>query len=306
MELLRFTSGLLEEGFTTHLIRKACSDGEWERVRRGAYARPELLDAHGRHLRLIAATLPGIGADSAISHASAAVIHGIPIPEGLLERVWATREGSGNGRRGPVLHLRRCRLEPDEVTVIGGVPVTSLARTAIDLARLLSYEWGVIACDASLAAGLDRDVLLAAARRCAGWPGARRAMSAALFAHPGADSPLESVSRVQLNRLGFPQPVVQFPIVAGGAILATSDFGWEDHHLVGECDGKVKYGELLRPGETPADAVMREKRREERIRGAGFWIVRWGWAEAWNPPVLRSIVAKGFALAPRWAAERAS
>ena len=306
MDSLRFTGDFRDEGMTAHQLHRACLAGEWERIRRGAYAPPREWDDRERHLALIAATIPQIGSESVISHASAAILHGLPVPTALLGRVWVTRPAGGHGRRGPVLHLRRCRLDPSEVVLIGGVAVTSLARTAIDLARLQSHEWGVIACDAVLARGLDRGLLLASAQQTAGWPGAKKAVSAVLFADAAAQSPAESVSRVQLHRLGFPQPIIQFAVMNGGQLVATTDFGWEDQRLVGECDGKIKYGELLRPGETAADAVMREKRREERIRGAGYWIARWGWAEAWNPAVLRRIVERGFAMAPQARELRAS
>ena len=108
----------------------------------------------------------------------------------------------------------------------------------------------------------------------------------------------ESLSRVQMQRAGVPTPVTQFPVFLNGRLVATADFGWEDAGLVGECDGKVKYGELLRPGEKPEDAVMREKRREDRIREAGYWIVRWGWQEACDQAELARIIRRGLELAP--------
>ncbi len=299
MDGLHFTRELLDaEGLSIHELLKASREGDWERVRRGAYVRGQELDERRRHLYLIAATVPGVRDGSVVSHASAAILHGLPVARQQLDRVWMTRAVGGHGRRGSVLHLRHCRIAPDEVTDIGGVLVTTAERTAIDLARSDRLEWGVIACDAALAQGLDRDRLLDAAARARGWPGARRAERAALFADAGAQSPLESVSRLQLQRLGFPAPTCQFPVLLHGRVVATSDFGWEDVGLVGECDGRVKYGELLEPGEQPADAVMREKRREERIRAAGYWIVRWGWDEAWDPAALRRIVTRGFQLAP--------
>lgn len=293
------------EGLSKHELRRLHRDGALIKVRRGAYAGQDASGAQA-HLRLITATMPLIGEQSVLSHFSAAVLHGIPIPSDRLSKVWATRPAGGNGRRGSVLHLRRCRLDADEIVELQGLSVTSLARTAIDLARLLSLEWGVVACDAARRSGVEESDLLEAAARAKGWPGAHRAWTAASFADPRSESPLESISRLQLHRLGFPTPSLQYAVLRAGHVVATSDFGWEAEGLIGECDGKVKYGELLRPGESAADAVMREKRREERIRGAGFWIVRWGWDEAWNPPVLRSIVQQGFVNASRLAASASS
>ena len=299
VERVRTTRELYEEeGVSRHQLRTLCTQGELTRVRRGAYSGGPQPDQRERHRQLIAATVPLLGAGSVVSHCSAAVLHGLPVPSDQLERVWATRPAGGNGRRGPVLHLRRCRLSADDIVVIHGVAVTSLVRTATDLARLLGIEWAVIVADASLRLGLDRPELIEEAERARAWPGGARALSAARFASPLAESPLESVSRLQLHRLGYPPATLQFEVRSGCAVVATADFGWEDERLIGECDGKVKYGQLLRPGETPADAVMREKRREERIRSAGYWIARWGWAEAWNPSALRRIVDAGFALAP--------
>lgn len=281
-----------------HGLRRAVEDGELDRVRRGLYAPHRDLDQRTRHLRLLSATFPLLGAGSVLSHASAAIVHGLPVRQDLLDRVWVTRSGGGHGRHGRVVQLRRCTLDAVDATVVNGFPVTTLARTSSDLARQLPYEWGVIGCDAALASGCSRESLIDAARRVQGWPGGRRAASAARFADGASGSPAESLSRVQMQRAGIPVPVTQFQVLLNGRLVATTDFGWEDIGLVGECDGKVKYGELLRPGEKPEDAVMREKRREERIREAGYWIVRWGWQEACDQAELARIVRRGFELAP--------
>jgi len=286
------------EGTSQHALRRAVEEGELDRVRRGFYAPHRDLDRRARHRQLIAATVPLLGAGSVLSHASAAIMLGLPVRQDLLDRVWVTRPGGGHGRRGPVVQLRRCSLDADDVTTVDGVAVTTLARTVVDLARQLPYEWGVIGCDAALAAGCSQDSLIEAAHRVRGWPGGRRALSAARFADGASGSPAESLSRVQMERAGIPTPVTQFPVFLNGKLVATADFGWDDAGLVGECDGKVKYGELLRPGEKPEDAVMREKRREDRIREAGYWIVRWGWQEACDQAELARIIRRGLELAP--------
>jgi len=62
--------------------------------------------------------------------------------------------------------------------------------------------------------------------------------------------------------------------------VGRSDFGWEEQRTLGEFDGRVKYGRLLRPGETAADTVYREKRREDALRDQGWQLVRWSAAAA--------------------------
>ncbi|WP_366664253.1 hypothetical protein [Gordonia sp. i37] len=65
---------------------------------------------------------------------------------------------------------------------------------------------------------------------------------------------------------------------AEGNEIARTDFDWSGV-LVGEFDGKVKYQKHLRPGEDAADAVIREKIREDRIRAQGIMVIRWVWAD---------------------------
>ncbi len=296
---LRYTAELLAaEGMTRNELRRACRLGEWERIRHGAYLRAGERDERDSHRLLIEATLAAAGSDCVVSHMSAAVLHGLPLVSEHLDRVWVTRPRGGHGRHGPVMHVRRCPIDDDEIVLVAGIPVTSLRRTAVDLARVLSYEWGVIMCDAALARGVDSRDLLQVAMRYRSWPGGRRAEQAASFADPRSGSPAESLSRVQMARLGLPTPVLQFPVTDAGRLVATTDFGWETEGLVGEADGKVKYGTLLKPGQQAIDALMAEKRREERIRGAGFWVVRWGWAEASDPQRLGAILRRGFDHAP--------
>ncbi|MDP9182401.1 MAG: hypothetical protein M3P04_06445 [Actinomycetota bacterium] len=58
------------------------------------------------------------------------------------------------------------------------------------------------------------------------------------------------------------------------------------HHLVGEADGRAKYGAV--------EDLYAEKRREEGLRDLGLEVVRWGWDAAYRPgPELRSAVERG-------------
>jgi len=79
---------------------------------------------------------------------------------------------------------------------------------------------------------------------------------------------------------GIPSPEPQQKIYdERGRLIGRADFAWEEFHTLGEFDGKKKYGRLLKPGEAPDDAVYREKLREDALRGAGWQVVRWTWAD---------------------------
>jgi hypothetical protein len=68
-----------------------------------------------------------------------------------------------------------------------------------------------------------------------------------------------------------------------GMVVGRTDFVWEGRRVVGEFDGRIKYGRLLRPGQDPGDAVFEEKRREEAIRDEEWRVIRWVWAELRAP-----------------------
>ena len=69
--------------------------------------------------------------------------------------------------------------------------------------------------------------------------------------------------------------------------MGRADFGWEAQRTLGEFDGKVKYGRLLlKPGQSPENALFEEKRREDRLRDLGWQVVRWVWADLFAPSAL--------------------
>jgi hypothetical protein len=191
-------------------------------------------------------------------------------------------------------------LRPEEVAVVTGLPVTSLARTVLDLARTMPFEEAVAVADAALHRAADRgrrvagaggdgvgtidqaalaDALLAAAR----WPGTPAARRVVAFADGRSASVGESRSRIALRRAGLPAPVLQWPVVGrDGRFIGYTDFGWPEQRVVGEFDGRIKYGELLRPGEAPSDVVVAEKLREDRLREEDLSVVRWTWTDLAN------------------------
>jgi hypothetical protein len=54
-----------------------------------------------------------------------------------------------------------------------------------------------------------------------------------------------------------------------GRLVARVDFCWEEQRTVGEFDGKIKYGRLLKPGQPIEEALFDEKRREDSLRDLG-------------------------------------
>nr|WP_300145739.1 hypothetical protein [Propionicimonas sp.] len=280
----------------THKDRARLSRaGELVRVRHGAYAEVHADGVIGRHRQLIAGTAPILGPDTVLSHSSASVLHGLPVWEPMLGRVTVIRRSHAHGSRGRHLHARRAPLAPEEIVFLEGISVTNLERTAIDMACLLPFARAVAVLDAALHMEADKDVMaavLTAAHSRRGVGTARRAFA---FADGRAESVGESVSRVVMASQGVPAPLLQVNVYDEfGNWLARTDFGWAARGVLGEFDGKVKY---TGTPEEVAAAVMKEKRREDRLRQLGWVVVRWGWADPADPAGLRRRLEAAFAQA---------
>ncbi|WP_375424270.1 hypothetical protein [uncultured Friedmanniella sp.] len=123
--------------------------------------------------------------------------------------------------------------------------------------------------------------------RASGRPGVAAARRVVAFADPRSESPGESHSRVVLHAIGLPPSSLQYEVSdPSGRVVARCDFGWEEHRTVGEFDGVVKYGRLLSPGQTAADVVYAEKRREDAVRDLDLRMVPWGWHDLQRERVL--------------------
>jgi hypothetical protein len=117
------------------------------------------------------------------------------------------------------------------------------------------------------------------------WPATIGLQIAVRLADPRPESVGESRSRYLFYSQGIPMPELQFEVYdAHGTLIGITDFAWPAYRLLGEFDGRVKYGRLLRPGEEPGDAVFREKRREDALRSVTGWsMVRLVWSDLDRP-----------------------
>jgi hypothetical protein len=159
--------------------------------------------------------------------------------------------------------------------------VTSAARTVVDVARTVPFEHAVVIADQALACGdVDIEELRVALARAQGWSGAPAARRVIEFADGGSASVGESRSRVAIRRADLPAPVLQWKVRnRAGDHVGTVDFGWQPQRTVGEFDGLVKYGRLLKPGQSAADVVVAEKIREDALRAENLTVVRWLWRD---------------------------
>jgi hypothetical protein len=164
-------------GLTDDALRWRLRTGQWVRLRYDTYITADRftaasVDPRRLHLLHAAAALQRSAADDLVlSHRSAAIAHQLPLlhPPPHQPEITVPRR-----RRGTLSATRQrtvaVPLLPDEVTVIEGIPTTSVVRTLVDMAGTTTRYEAVVALDAALARGMvmDADLTEAVARRHAG------------------------------------------------------------------------------------------------------------------------------------------
>lgn len=278
----------LEFGYDDKAIRRAIRCRRWTRVRRGAYTFTDLWadgDEVAQHLLRAYAVERRLAGRVALSHVSAALHHGMDVWNADLSKVHVTRLDGGAGRtEAGVVHHEGLCLDSDVIETEGYL-VMRAARAALETATMSTAEASVVVLDSGLHRQLFTDSELDEAYApMRHWPATLHLEFAVRFADGRAESVGESRARHLCFAHGIPAPELQFPVYgARGVLIGTTDMAWQDHQLLGEFDGRIKYGRLLRPGEEPGDAVFREKRREDALREAtGFRVVRIVWADLFD------------------------
>ncbi len=278
-------AGLRAAGLSRGQIERLARRGTLRLLRTGVYVPAALVesvagDPATAHLLQVAAAIAAASSYAVGSHRSAAIVHGLSlIGQPRADRVELTRppDGRGSKSRRPGIRLHMAALPAADVTTRRGVPVTSVARTVIDLGRTAPFAEAVAVADSALRGKLvtpgELETVLA---RCARWPGIQRARRVAAFADPLAESVLESISRAVFHELGLPPPELQVWVGDGDEIVGRVDFLWREHGTIAEADGAVKY--------TGAARALAQLNRDARLREAGFEVVHFTWAEITRVP----------------------
>lgn len=314
-DLVRSRENLLLDGWTDREMARAVAGGVLLHLRRGWYidadAHESLTPEQQHRVQITAVARDGRGG-SAMSHTSAGVLWGLPFYRVEFARVHMTTEAPRRISSAPDVMRHVAPLGADDLVVIDGIRCTSLDRTVFDLVRTLPPEAAVCVADAAerlMAERIrewDQDAVAAWRTRLTdrldgndGARGIRQARWVVEFADGRAQLPGESVSRVQLHRLGFPAPDLQVPVRGPKGKMYFVDFGLDGCNSFGEFDGEGKYlDEALRSGRTVEQVLVDEKHREDWIRGAtGRRFARWGMADIRTPATLASRLSQ-FHISP--------
>ena len=284
-----------------HELRREYDRHTVIRLRRGVYtlaAEWDALGADARYLRRIHAHAATAEAPAVYSHLSAAALWGLPIVGAWPAEIHlaTTMTAGGRSRRGVVRHPQEHSLDVMEHE---GLRVTSVAATAVDLARVLKFGRAVAVMDAAiheprdghaLAARADLDRAFDQLGRVTGRAAAGRVLE---FASPFSGSTGESISRAGIFLLGFLLPELQTPHWDHAGLIGFTDFFWRSVGRVGEFDGLGKYlRDEFTGGRSTADVVIAEKIREDRLRALGLGVFRWDWSVAASLPALGDLLTR--------------
>ena len=273
-------------------LTQAVRRGTLRHLARGLYAvgrapaTPEL-----RHLELCRA-LRLEYPDAVLAGHSAVLAHGLPTWRVPLDRALLLREVPRQiGRSGAVIRPTT-GAGPSVATGEGAasVPAVALTQLALDHGSFA----GVVSADAALHRGLvsldDLRAELGRRRRH------RRVQQATAMCHlvdGASESPGESRLRVTLALVSIavePQFVVRDE---DGEVVGRADLRVAGTNVLIEFDGAVKYRE------GGAEALVREKRREDRFRALGWVVVRVTWADLEHPERVIAAVRRAMAVASR-------
>jgi hypothetical protein len=301
----------LDLGLSTTEIQDLVRSGLWVRIRRGAYAESSVFQAmrpEQQHLVRAGAVVRALGEPAVLGHVTAAIAHGLPVWGTDLDEIHVIRPARTHASRREAGVVHHSAVLPDtHLTEVGGLLVTSVARSVVDHARTAGYEPGVCTADAALHRALvSKEELLAMLQWQQDWPKSRAAGRVVAFSNGLAESVGESRGRVRIDQAGLPAPELQAVILdLSGAFVARVDFLLREQHTIGEFDGRLKYRAGSEDAD-PSDVVWQEKLREDRLRALGFQVVRFVWDDLERGPAwLRRLFLPAFERARLSAPPRA-
>ncbi len=258
-------SQLVALGLGDRAIENRLRAGQLHRVYQGVYAVGHTnLTTEGHYLSAVLAC----GERAVLSHRSAAVMWRICPKRGPRVDVTVPSGGS-RARRGAVI-VHRSPLPADHVTVRERIPLTTPARTIVDLADCSSRRELERAIDEAVYLRLD----LSSMQPLPGRRGAKT-LAAVLDAHAAGTTRTRSDFEELLLELcdshGLPRPLVN-QVIAGYEV----DFVWPQARLIVETDGWSAHRRR--------SAFEHDRVRDATLQVAGWRVVRITWRRLVSEP----------------------
>ncbi|MDQ0868246.1 hypothetical protein QFZ70_000719 [Arthrobacter sp. V1I9] len=288
-------------GLTPNELAKRVRAGALVRIRHGVYTNGvawRALKPWEQYRLRVQAAAETFEKPTVFARRSAASVWGIPtIGQHHPVEALTLKNDGGRSRAGVSRHFAA----PAGLSLVRreGILVTDRIRTVLDLAAFIPFTEAVAPLDhvlrpdgARRLPAVTKAELEAGIGSIYGAAAGRRMRAAIAFADPASGSAGESLSRALIHLAGFEAPVLQHQISDAAGLVGYMDFYWKRSKVVGEFDGEEKYvkPEYLK-GKTASQAVVMEKKRENRIRALGINVVRWDWADLMQAGTLERMLA---------------
>lgn len=253
---------LIATGLSERLVDARAARGELLRLHRGVYAvGHQRLRREGIWLAAVLAVPRG-----ALSHRDAACLHGLR--QANHAKVDVSTPGRGRlDEQGITVHRTRT-LDAADLTTVSGIPVTTIARTLVDLAGTVPPDYLAKAIrEAEHQRTLDTRAIEATLQRTRGRRGSGHAtLTQALAEHASLATTLtDSALEVSFQRLirdhHLPKPQTNVFIQD-----MRVDACWSEAHLVVELDGYAYHSDR--------EAFQRDRERDIRLQLAGYVVLR--------------------------------
>lgn len=258
-------------------VNRRLRTGEWERLARNVYRMPGSTPTWRQSLRAAVLTA---GNGAVASHRSAAALWRLPGFDAGPVDVTRLRGRSRTARLG-TLHETRY-LPPGHVTAVDGIPVTSPARTLLDLCGILHPERAervvanALAMKIVTAARLDIVLAEAGKRGRSGSGLLRRLVDERDDGQPPLESELESLLVTVLGAAGLPAPDRQVCLGNETRLIGRVDFAYRHARLVLEADSRRHHSSWL-------DAEA-DRRRDAALMATGWYVLRVTWNQLVHRP----------------------
>lgn len=226
---------------------------------------------------------------STLSHKSALIVHGLPIPYLRAEdELRVETAHPTHSTRGGAVHVRRRNIDGADRVVVDGIRVTTVLRTLWDIARDYPLAFSVAVIDSALHQLLvSGEALQEYAERHPSRTGQSRIDRALANMDGRRETVAESICAMRFVEhliTGFEPQVEIFD--EQGRFVARTDFADKEARVVAEFDGAVKY---YMNGNDPHQEFEAERAREYRLRNLGYTVFRIRWSDLFSADVFLRI-----------------
>jgi very-short-patch-repair endonuclease len=221
----------------------------------------------------LAAAVYASGRGAVASHRSAAALHELRAYDG-----WPEVTASPGARKHDGIRIRRTQLRADEITRVRGIPVTTVARTLLDLGAIDDVLVDKAVRQAEFIGVFDLDEVSRLVER---YPRRRGTGRLREVVRSAADSDMRTRSDLEARFYALvvdahlPTPEVNGTVELG-ELTIEADAVWRDAKLIVELDGRQAHA--------TRDAFERDRERDRAAALGGWTVIRITWRQLNEQP----------------------